>query len=106
MATTFISIPSKNVGTTEVISFTATEKSILIGGNIVSLKTTSVPFSLILRRGTDNIYIYKSKRIETGEGLELSKGGKLVLEVGDKLVISAGADNGIDAIFSILKGVT
>lgn len=106
MATSFINVVSKSVGTTEVISFTATEKSILIGGNIVSLKTTSVPVNLILRRGTDNMYLFKAKRIQTGEGLEISKGNKLVLAVGDKLVISAGADNGVDAVFSILQGVT
>jgi hypothetical protein len=106
MATTFTNVTSRSVGTTEVVSYTATEKSVLIGANITSLKSTTVPVTLILRKGNDDTYILKGKRIDTGEGFELARGGKLILLSGDKLVISAGLDNGVDAIFSILQGVT
>ena len=106
MATTFINAISRAVGTTEIITFTATEKSIIIGGNITNLLGTALPVFIKLRRGSDDTYILKNKMIEPGEGFELSKGNKLVLAVGDKLVVSSSAATSIDVIFSILQGVS
>lgn len=106
MATTFLNAISRAVGTTEVISFTATEKSIMIGGNISNLMPTSVPINVVLRRGTEDTFLQKNKRIEAGETFELLKGNKLVFAAGDKLVISSGLNASIDAVFSILQGVS
>jgi hypothetical protein len=106
MATIFINTISNGVGTTEVISFTATDKSIIIGGNLSNLLTTSVPVNIILRRGTTDTYIQKNKRIEPGDAFDVLKGTKLVLAAGDKLVISSGMASSIDAVFSILQGVS
>jgi hypothetical protein len=105
MATTFINAISKSVGSTEVINFTATDKSIIIGGNLTNLLTTSVPVSVILRRGIEDTYLQKNKRIEAGNAFEIFKGNKLVLAAGDKLIISSGMAASIDAVFSILQGV-
>ena len=105
MATIFINAISSSVGTTEVISFTATDKSMIIGGNITNLLTTSVPVNVILRRGTTDTYLQKNKRIEAGDAFEIFKGAKLVLAAGDKLVISSGVTASVDAVFSILQGV-
>jgi hypothetical protein len=106
MATVFVNAISRAVGTQEVISFTAPEKCIVIGGSINNLLSTTVPFTLKIRRGTDDTYIQKDKRIDAGEPYELSKGNKLVLATGDKLVISAKVASSIDAVFSILQGVS
>jgi hypothetical protein len=105
MATVFVNAISRAVGTTEVISFTAPEKCIVIGGSINNLLSTTVPFTIKIRRGTEDTYIQKDKRIEAGDPFELSKGNKLVLATGDKLVVSAKVDSSIDAVFSILQGV-
>lgn len=105
MATIFINAISSSIGTTEVINFTATDKSIIIGGNLSNILTTSVPVNVILRRGTTDTYLQKNKRIEAGDAFDVFKGTKLVLAAGDKLVISAGMAASIDAVFSILQGV-
>ena len=106
MATVFVNAISRAVGTSEVISFTAPEKCIVIGGSINNLLSTSVPFTLKIRRGTEDTYIQKDKRVDAGEPYELSKGNKLVLATGDKLIISAKVAASIDAVFSILQGVS
>jgi hypothetical protein len=105
MATVFVNAISRAVGTTEVISFTAPEKCIVIGGSINNLLSTTVPFTIKIRRGSEDTYIQKDKRIEAGDPFELSKGNKLVLATGDKLIVSAKVDSSIDAVFSILQGV-
>ena len=105
MATVFVNAISRAVGTTEVISFTAPEKCIVIGGSINNLLSTTVPFTIKIRRGSQDTYIQKDKRIEAGDPFELSKGNKLVLATGDKLIVSAKVDSSIDAVFSILQGV-
>lgn len=105
MATVFVNAISRAVGTTEVISFTAPEKSIVIGCNLTNLTSTTVPITLVLRRGANDTYIQREKRVEAGDPFELMKGNKLVLDAGDKLVVKAAVDNSIDAVFSILQGV-
>lgn len=105
MATVFVNAISRAVGTTEVISFTAPEKCIVIGGSINNLLSSTVPFTIKIRRGSEDTYIQKDKRIEAGDPFELSKGNKLVLATGDKLIVSAKVDSSIDAVFSILQGV-
>lgn len=105
MATVFVNAISRAVGTAEVISFTAPEKCIVIGGSINNLLSTTVPFTIKIRRGSEDTYIQKDKRIEAGDPFELSKGNKLVLATGDKLIVSAKVDSSIDAVFSILQGV-
>jgi hypothetical protein len=106
MATIFINTISNTVGTTEVIAFTATEKSMLVGGTVVNLLGSTVPFNLKLRRGATDVYLHKGKRIATGETFALEESRKTVLSVGDKLVVSADVDSAVDVVFSILQGVS
>ena len=105
MAAVFVNAISRAVGTTEVISFTAPEKSIVIGCNLTNLTSTTVPITLVLRRGVTDTYVQKNRRVDAGEPFELMKGNKLVLDAGDKLVVSAAVDSSVDAVFSILQGV-
>jgi hypothetical protein len=106
MATIFINTISTNVGTTEVVAFTATEKSMLVGGTVVNLIGSTVPFNLKLRRGATDVYLHKGKRVEVGETFALDASRKTVLSTGDKLVVSADADTSVDIVFSILQGVS
>jgi len=106
MATAFVNAISRAVGIQEVISFTAPEKSIIIGCSLTNLTSSTVPVTLVLRRGTEDTYVQRNKRIEAGEPFELMRGNKLVLETGDKLVVSAAIEASIDAVFSILQGVS
>jgi hypothetical protein len=106
MATTFTNAISRAVGTTETIVFTATDKSIVIGCSITNLLSTTVPFTIKVRRGSDDTYIHKDKRIESGEPFELMKGNKLVLATSDKLIVSSKVDSSLDVVFSILQGVS
>lgn len=106
MATTFVNAISRGVGTTEAVVFTAPEKSIVIGGSITNKLSTTVPFTLVLRRGTDDTFIQKDRRVDANDPFELMKGNKLVLNTGDKLVVSSKVDSSIDAVFSILQGVS
>ena len=106
MATVFVNAISRAVGTTEVISFTAPEKCIVIGCSITNLLSTTVPFTIKIRRGSDDTFVHKDKRIEAGEPFELMKGNKLVLLPGDKLVVSSKVASSLDVVFSILQGVS
>lgn len=106
MATVFLNTISRAVGTTEVINFTAPEKAIVIGCSISNLLSTTVPITIKLRRGSEDTFIHKDKRIESGEPFELMKGNKLVLASGDKLIVSSKVDSSIDVVFSILQGVS
>lgn len=106
MATSFLNATAQAVGTTEQIVFTASDKCIVVGVSITNLLSTTVPITIKLRKGTVDTFVNKNKRIEAGDPFELMKGNKLVLASGDKLVVSAGVDSSIDAVFSILQGVS
>jgi hypothetical protein len=105
MATSFINVTANAVGTTEQIVFTASDKCIVVGCSITNLLSTTVPFTIKLRKGTQDTFVHKDKRIEAGEPFELMKGNKLVLASGDKLVVSAKVDSSVDVVFSLLQGV-
>jgi hypothetical protein len=106
MATSFVNATYRNIGTTEVIVFNASQKSIVIGGNITNLIASTVPVSIKVRKGVTDTYFYKDKRVSGGDAFEMSKGNKLILDAGDKIIASAKVDNSIDIVLSILQGVT
>jgi hypothetical protein len=106
MATSFTNAIANAVGTTEQIVFTATDKAIIVGGSVSNLLSTTVPFTIKVRRGTTDTYVHKDKRIESGEPFELMKGNKLVLAAGDKLIVSSKVNSSLDVVFSILQGVS
>jgi len=106
MATSFTNAIANAVGTTEQIVFTATDKAIIVGGSVTNLLSTTVPFTIKVRRGTTDTHVHKDKRIESGEPFELMKGNKLVLAAGDKLIVSSKVNSSLDVVFSILQGVS
>jgi hypothetical protein len=106
MATSFTNATVASVGTQEIEVYTASQKSVVIGGSITNKLSTTVPVSIILRRTAGDFYVQKERRVESNEPFELMKGNKLILNPGDKLVVSAKVDNSVDVVFSILQGVT
>ncbi len=106
MATSFTNAIANAVGTTEQIVFTATDKSIVVGCSVTNILSTTVPITIKLRRGSQDTYVQRDKRVESGEQFELMKGNKLVLASGDKLIVSSKVDSSVDVVFSILQGVS
>jgi hypothetical protein len=105
MANTFINATSRNIGTSEVVVYTAATKAILIGCNITNVTGSIVPVDIILRKSGNDTYIKKQLRIENGISEEIMKGNKLVFAVGDSLVVKGYVSNSIDVILSLLSGV-
>lgn len=106
MATSFTNAIANAVGTTEQIVFTAADKSIVVGCSVTNILSTTVPVTIKLRRGSQDTYVQRDRRIESGEPFELMKGNKLVLASGDKLIVSSKVDSSVDVVFSILQGVS
>jgi hypothetical protein len=106
MATSFTNATVRAVGTTEVIVFTAPQKSIIIGCSVTNLTSGTLPIAIKVRNGVTDTYWAKDKRIDSGEPLELMKGNKLVLAAGEKLVVSSAIDSSMDVVLSVLQGVS
>lgn len=106
MPTIFTNAIANGVGTTDVEVYTAVEKSIVFGGSVSNLLSTTVPISIKTRRSSTDTYVYKNSRIEAGDPSAILQGNKIVLLPGDKLVVSSGVAASIDVFFSILQGVT
>ena len=105
MATSFINAISNGVGTADVIVFTAVSKSIVIGGVLTNTTASTVPVTIKLRRVSTDTYLHKDKRLEAGTSFELSGTNKLILAVGDKIIVSSKVASSVDVVFSILQGV-
>jgi hypothetical protein len=107
MATNFINAVASNIGTTEVVIYTApaNTKAILIGCNLANTTGSILPVSLILRKTTGDTYIVKNKRVDNGDSSEVMKGNKIILLPTDQLVAISVDDDAFDAIASILTGV-
>lgn len=107
MASNFINAIANDIGIEDTeLYVSASAKSVVIGCNLSNKLTSTVPVSLKLRRDGVDTYIVKNKYITSGDIFELNKGNKLVLNIGDSIVVSAGVDNSFDAILSILSGVS
>ena len=107
MANNFINAVASNIGTTEVVIYTAptNTKAILIGCNLANKTGSFLPVSLILRKSTGDAYIVKDKRVGNGDNEEVMKGNKIILLPCDQLVSVSVDANAFDAIASILSGV-
>jgi hypothetical protein len=106
MAISFTNAIANAVGTTDVIVFTAPSKSIVVGGSVTNILSSTVPMSIKVRRGVTDTHVHKDKRIEVGVAYELMSGNKLVLASGDKIIVSSQVASSIDVVFSIMQGVS
>lgn len=100
----FINVTASNIGKAEVEVYEAVTKSILIGGNLANRKSTTVPVSVMIRKGTNDFFIAKDKKVDANDNRELFS-GKIVLNAGDKIFSVSKVDASIDLTLSILTGV-
>lgn len=105
MPASFTNVSSVDVGTSPVIVFTATEKSVLIGCNIANTIGQNVTVSLILNDSVD-IFVKKNFTIAPGFNDEIMKGNKIVLKVGDKIKAASSSASSVDVILSLITGVS
>lgn len=101
----FITASAKDVGTTPVVVYTATETTVLIGCNITNILNTITPIDIIYNDGVNDYYIRKNFRIENGYTEEIMKGNKIVLVAGNTISVKSGIDLSIDVVLSLLSGV-
>jgi len=101
----FITASAKDVGTTPVTVYTATETTVLIGCNVANTLNTITPVDIIYNDGTNDYYIRKNYRIENGFNEEVMKGNKIVLVIGNTISVKSGIDASVDVVLSLLSGV-
>ena len=86
--------------------YTATEKSILVGGTLSNNTSSQVNASVVLSQaGNEHINVLHDVPIPAGSSLVLSDAGKLVVGIGSTVGVSVDSDSAVDASFSFLKGV-
>ena len=117
MATTFINYTAENIGTTTyhmiddaattnnptgVASLDSGKAQIAIGCMISNILTTSVTVTVSLRNVGVVTRLAKDLPIPAGDAVEIIQ-GKVVMEAGDEIEISASTANACDAVLSVLK---
>jgi len=105
MPAAFTNVSSVGVGTSTVIVYTATEKTILIGCNIANTISQIATVSLILNDGVNDVFVKKNFSIAAGFNDEVMKGNKIVLKVGDKIKAVASSASSVDIVLSLFTGV-
>ena len=87
--------------------FTATEKTILIGGTFSNNTRNQVQLTLEITDSSAGTTAQLVGRVPVpaGSSFVLSDAGKTVFETGDTLTLYCNATNGIDASLAILEGV-
>jgi hypothetical protein len=101
----FITASAKDVGTTQVTVYTATETTVLIGCNVANTTSTIVPIDILYNDGSNDYYIRKNFRVENGFNEEVMKGNKIVLVAGNTISVKSGLDASVDVVLSLLSGV-
>jgi hypothetical protein len=88
-------------------SFTATSKSILIGGTFANNTDNSVNLTIEVHDSSSNKISALAQKIPvpTGSSFVISDAGKTVLETSDSVRVYCDTANGIDVNLSILTGV-
>jgi len=118
MATTFINYQSQTIGTTSrwmidgaddgggnptgVASLDSGKAQILIGCMVSNRLTTSVDVTVAIRNTATVTYLCKALAIPAGDAIEIVQ-GKIVMEAGDEVEVSASAASAVDCIVSVLK---
>ena len=87
--------------------FTATDKSILIGGTFTNNTRNQVRLSIELVDSSEGTTVQLVGRVPVpvGSSFVLSDSGKTVIEPGDSIVVYCSDANGIDVSLAILEGV-
>ena len=117
MATEFINYQAQNIGTTtyHMIDGTATTSNptglsgldtgkaqIMVGCMVANIKTTSVEATVSIRNAATVTRLVKSVTIPAGDSVEVVQ-GKVVMEAGDEIEVSANSATALDCVVSVLK---
>ena len=89
-------------------TFTASDKSIIIGGTFANNTESAVNIYIELHDSSSNTVVGIGQKIPvpTGSSFVISDAGKTVLETSDSLRVYCDTANGVDVALSILKGVS
>ena len=90
---------------TDIEIFQATTTTVLIGLSVANLINNSIMIDLKLESSTGtnvNIYIGKELPVPAGSSLNALT-GKIVLQTGDKLVVSSNTSLAMDIALSIME---
>ena len=123
MATTFINYQAQAIGTTtyHMIDGNATvnnptgiptggppngldvgKAQIVIGIMISNRLTVSTNVTVAIRNAATVTYLCKALAVPAGDAVEIVQ-GKIVMEAGDEIEVSASAASAVDCIVSVLK---
>ena len=118
MATTFINYQEQSIGTTTqhmidggspktsnptgVASLDSGKAQIVIGCMLSNRLTTSVDVTVAVRNTATVTYLCKALAVPAGDAIEVVQ-GKIVMEAGDEIEVSASAASAIDCVLSVLK---
>tara|TARA_Y100001970_G_scaffold66402_1_gene84797 strand:- start:1201 stop:1560 length:360 start_codon:yes stop_codon:yes gene_type:complete len=117
MATEFINYQAQNIGTTTHHMIDGTAKvsnptgltgldtgkaQIMVGCMVANIKTTSVEATVSIRNAATVTRLVKSVTIPAGDSVEVVQ-GKVVMEAGDEIEVSANSASALDCVVSVLK---
>ena len=118
MATTFINYQEQSIGTTTqhmidggsrktsnptgVASLDSGKAQIVIGCMVTNRLTTSVDVTVAMRNAATVTYLCKGLAVPAGDAIEIVQ-GKIVMEAGDEIEVSASAASAVDCVLSVLK---
>ena len=98
----------KFLGVTTAYTSAAATKSVIIGGTLTNNGTNAIRCFIEVRDTSASLntnLVYDSP-IPTGSSLIVSDAGKTLLEATDELRVYCDTASGLDANFSVLKGVS
>ena len=118
MATTFINYQSQAIGTTSrwmidgaddgggnptgVASLDSGKAQIMVGCMVSNRLTVSTNVTVAIRNADVVTYLCKALAVPAGDAVEIVQ-GKIVMEAGDEVEVSASAASAVDCIVSVLK---
>ena len=116
MATAFLNHQARAIGTTQywivdgdttyadgITGLSSGKAVIMIGLMISNILTTSVNVTVVIGAHTDNhTHLCKDVTIPAGDSIEIVQ-GKIVLEGGEDIGVTASAASAVDVTMSILK---
>ena len=119
MATQFINYQKTNIGTTKfhmidnapddgttnptgTTGLDSGKAQIMIGCMVTNVLTTSVDATVSIRNAGTSTHLVKNITIPAGDAIEVVQ-GKVVMEAGDEVEVSASAASALDCVVSVLK---
>ena len=75
---------------------------IMVGCTVTNILTTSVDATVAIRNTSTSTHLVKGITIPAGDAIEVVQ-GKVVMEDGDEIEVSASAANAVDCVVSVLK---